>query len=68
MKDCNYLIEFHLTKTNEIIKNYEKYVQSNILNGSLALNEDLKSDKALNFMEEQVHSTSSILIIRKVFY
>lgn len=59
IKECSYLIDFHLTKTNELIKNYEKNIQANLLNGTLALNED-KPDKSLSYLEEQtLNSTSS---------
>jgi len=61
-KECSYLIDFHLNKTNELIRNYEKNVQSNFHNGSLSLNED-KPEKSLLYIEEQTHhSTSSIYL------
>lgn len=58
IKECSYLIDYHLNKTNEIIKNYEKNVQNNLINGTLALNED-KSDKAGNYLEDQAQQTFS---------
>lgn len=58
IKECSYLIDFHLSKTNELIKNYEKNIQANLLNGTLALNEE-KPDKSLSYLEEQTHNSTT---------
>lgn len=57
IKECSYLIDFHLNKTNEIIKNYEKVVQTNLLNGNLL---DEIPDKNIQLLDESnVHTASS---------
>ena len=61
LKECSYLVDYHLGKTNEIIKGYEKTVQTNLLNGILPLNED-KIDKSI-MLDEPSHIGSS-----KLFY
>lgn len=52
LKESAYLIDFHLGKTNEIIKGYEKTVQLNLING-LPLSEE-KNDR-LNHIEDLSH-------------
>jgi len=58
LKECNYLVDYHLNKNNELIKNYEKNIQANILNGNLSLNED-KPDKSLSYLEDQTQQSTS---------
>lgn len=62
LKECNYLIDYHLNRTNDLIKNYEKNIQANLLNGKLSLNED-KPDKSQSYLEEQTQQSTSSKII-----
>ena len=56
IKECSYLIDFHLNKTNEIIKNYEKVVQTNLLNGNLL---DEIPDKNIQLLDDSNLNTAS---------
>jgi len=58
IRECSFLIDHHLSKTNELIKSYEKNIHANLLNGTLSLNEE-KPDKSISYLEEQPQNTTS---------
>jgi hypothetical protein len=66
LKESAYLVDYHLGKTNEIIKGYEKTVQLNLINGNLPLNED-KLERS-NFMDDSSHIGYSKIIIFYIFF
>lgn len=61
-KELSYLCEFHLKKSNEIIDNYSKYIQTNIENGLIIPQAE---DRPLPLYEESFSQpTSSIYFIK----